>query len=117
MSLFDRLRRSTLPRALLIVATLLASQTSLACAVEGLLQAPGTEIAAAAEITLESGDCCDLCPDCASCGVCHASAAGLRTTGSQPAALMVVYSKLTFATAAPPRWAPATLLRPPIDAA
>jgi hypothetical protein len=117
MSLFDRLRRATLPRVLLLVATLMASQSSLACAYESLLQAPGSESAAAAEALPESSDCCELCPDCASCGVCHASAAGLRSAGSQADTLVIVFAKLNFATAAPALWAPPTLLRPPIDAA
>lgn len=116
-SLFDRLRRARLPRVLLVMATLLASQSALACAFEGLLSVPGTEIVDVANGAGDEQDCCNLCPDCASCGICHASATGLRSAGNQPAPLVFSCAKLNLTTSAPALWAPPTLLRPPIDAA
>jgi hypothetical protein len=101
---------------LILVAALLASQGALACAFEALVESQGTEIAAQPDAA-DGEACCNLCPDCASCGVCHLSAVSPRGAGSQPAALYVEYSKFTFATAAPALWAPPALLRPPIEAA
>jgi hypothetical protein len=115
-SLLNRLRRAALPRVLILVAALLASQNALACAFEGLIEFQGLEVVAQTDEAAGEA-CCNLCPDCASCGVCHTSAVSPRGAGSQPAALYVMYSKITFATAAPALWTPPALLRPPIEAA
>jgi len=42
LTLFDRLRRASALRVVFIVAAMLASQTSLACAIEGVLAAQGS---------------------------------------------------------------------------
>ena len=46
LTLFDRFRRASALRVVLVIAALLASQNSLACAFEEVLVAQGTEIVA-----------------------------------------------------------------------
>ena len=46
LTLFDRLRRASALRVVLVVAAMLASQNSLACAFEEAFVAQGTEIVA-----------------------------------------------------------------------
>jgi len=113
LTLLDRLRRAPALRVVLVVAAMLASQNSLVCAFEEVLAAQTTEIVAD-----ESGeDCCSLCVDCAHCGGCHSSAVSPRAHFAHLSFSSFAYAKFTFATAAPERWAPPTLLRPPINAA
>jgi hypothetical protein len=113
-TLFDRLRRASALRVVLILAAMLASQTSLACAMEATSAAQDTEIIA----TEESGeDCCALCLDCAHCGGCHSFAVNPRDAFAQFSFAGILTAKLTAATAAPTSWTPPALLRPPIHAA
>jgi len=118
--LFEKLRRASLLRALLVFATLLVSQNALACEIEDVLAA--TDVALPADFEASSStdgagdDCCMLCLDCAQCGGCHGSAIGARL-GHVDSALQGACIKFTFATAAPSLWTPPALLRPPIDLA
>ena len=111
-TLFDRLRRASALRGVLVVAAMLASQNALACAFEEIVVAQGVEIAA------ESGEgCCTLCFDCANCGVCHGSALNTRASGNHLSFRSATYAKFTDETTAPTLWTPPALLRPPISAA
>jgi len=114
---FDRLRRATLPRVLLLVAALLASQGSMACAFEGLLASADSDTVLVALEGNAAEDCCNLCLDCAGCGGCHGFTAGLREAGAQSTLRSLSYVPFSFDTSAPPLWAPPALLRPPIVAA
>jgi hypothetical protein len=111
MTLFDRLRRSSALRGVLVVAAMLASQNSLACAFEEALVAQGGEIVASEE------GCCNLCLDCANCGVCHGSVVSPRAGGNHLSFRSSSYAKITVETTAPTLWTPPALLRPPISAA
>jgi len=108
MTLFDRLRRSSALRGVLVVAAMLASQNALACAFEEVLVAQGTEI-----VAIEDG-CCTMCLDCANCGVCHGSALSSRASGDHFSFRLATYAKFTAETTAPTLWKPPALLRPPI---
>jgi hypothetical protein len=98
---------------------MLASQSSLACALENVIAGQGIEIVAdegASTAAEKSGtDCCALCVDCAHCGGCHGSAVTPRASTSH-SFHSSSWEVVTAATAAPKLWAPPTLLRPPIDA-
>jgi hypothetical protein len=117
---FEKLRRASTLRVVLVIATLLASQNSLACVIEDVFS--GADIALVADQGASSptdpaGDeCCTLCFDCAHCGGCHSSAVSPRL-GHTAGLLAGADAKFTFATAAPSLWTPPTLLRPPIDVA
>jgi len=113
VTLLDRLRRSSALRVVLLIAAMLASQQSMACAFEEALSPQGTEIVA------DNGaeECCPLCGDCTQCGGCHASAVSPRAILAQSSFQLNLFAKLTPATAAPKSWAPPALLRPPINAA
>lgn len=113
LTLFDRLRRASALRVVFIVAAMLASQTSLACAIEGALAAQGSEVIALEE---SGDDCCALCFDCAQCGGCHSAAVNPRT-GNAQFFLSIHNATFTIATAAPKLWTPPALLRPPINVA
>ena len=110
-TLFDRLRRASALRAVLVVAALLASQNALACAFEEVLVAQGTEIVANEE------GCCTLCFDCANCGVCHGSALSSRASSNHLSFRSSTYAKFPIEATAPTLWTPPALLRPPISAA
>jgi hypothetical protein len=122
MPVLERLRRNTALRVLLVVAAVLASQSSLACAVEESF-APATEFASTQPLDDSPADapdadgCCALCTDCAHSGGCCSFAASPRTG----AALLTLDSpgdgRIGTTTTAPLRWNPPTLLRPPIDLA
>jgi hypothetical protein len=121
LTLFDRLRRASALRVVLVVAAMFASQNSLTCAFEEVFVAQGTEIVAsdvAGASADESGeDCCTLCPDCASCGGCHTSAVSPRAINAHSSFRTATYAKFTLATVSPKHWTPPALLRPPISAA
>jgi len=120
-SLFDRLRRATALRVLLACAALLASQTSLACALEesttgetvalvaGALPAETADTAAP-----DDGGCCALCTDCAHSGGCCVFAASPRAGALAFALASLSDASIGFSTSAPVSWTPPTLLRPPI---
>jgi hypothetical protein len=107
-------------RAILMAATLLASQNSFACALGTGFTS--TEIAsAAATIDIQSAAseasderCGDLCQDCTHCGSCCGQLLNLRE-GAQVADFAVSDSKITLTTAPPGLWASPTPLKPPID--
>jgi hypothetical protein len=118
-TVFNRLRRSSVLRAVLLIATLLASQNSFACALEATFAS--TEIASAATTidvqlvapeTLDEG-CGDLCLDCTHCGSCCGQMSNPRAVDI--AGCAASDSKITLTTVAPHRWASPTPLRPPID--
>jgi hypothetical protein len=116
--LFDRFRRASPLRVIFVVAALLASQSSMACAFD---EAPPQEIeyaAGVAESPDGSGDdCFSLCFECASCGGCCSVAVNLRGSDAQPAFAAIDRMLITSATTAPKLWTPPALLRPPITAA
>jgi hypothetical protein len=113
-TLFDRFRRPSALRVVFIIAALLASQSSLACAFEGILDSQGIEIV----VNDVSGeDCCTSCVNCANCGSCHSSAVSPRAGSAHLSFLSISFAKLSLATAAPKLWTPPALLRPPINAA
>jgi len=124
-SLFDRLRRSFALRLLLPCAALLASQTSLACALEESASgesialvagpSPGDAQPDAGETPAPNdGGCCALCTDCAHSGGCCVFAASPRA-GLQVFALAALPgAHIGFSTSAPVSWTPPTPLRPPI---
>jgi hypothetical protein len=120
-ALFERLRRASVLRVLVVIATLLASQGSLACVIEDVFS--GADMALGADLDVSSStdqagdECCTLCFDCAHCGGCHGSAVSPRLGQVNPGVQANVCAKITFATAAPSHWTPPALLRPPIDAA
>jgi hypothetical protein len=120
VSLLHRLRAMPALRVLLVVAAILASQNSLACALEEFYPAPPVESAwmpavdSVAPGAPADGGCCAFCTDCAhSGGGCCAVAATTRQGGDR------VVPAPRFATRAVPFpasvcWTPPTLLRPPI---
>jgi hypothetical protein len=126
MTLFDRLRRASALRIVLIAATLMASQSSLACAFEAAVGNQGTEaiasmdsgsVGAEAPSSDDSdGGCCSFCLDCAHCGGCHSSVLNLRSQSGLALAL-IVETRAQLDDVAPALWTPSTLLRPPIHAA
>jgi hypothetical protein len=119
---FDRLRRAPVLRVVLVVAALLASQNSLACAFEAVDAADqasalvASAFAGASEVESDE-DCCSLCLDCASCGGCHGSAVSPRAGNPHLLFRTAIYKKITDDAAAPKLWTPPAVLRPPIDAA
>lgn len=113
-TLFDRLRRASALRVVLVVATLLASQNSLACAFEEVLAQQGIEIVVS---EASDEDCCTLCFDCAHCGGCHASAVSPRAFLGHLSFQSITFANLSLASVAPKLWTPPALLRPPISAA
>jgi hypothetical protein len=127
MTLLDRLRRASLLRVVLVIAAILASQSSLACAFEAATGDQGVELAAGVFVdekarAVASGEnpedgCCSLCFDCAHCGGCHTSAVSPRIGAAHPAFASYAFAKISRVTSAPTRWTPSALLRPPIDAA
>jgi hypothetical protein len=113
--LFDRLRRGSCLRGLFVVAALLSSQNSLACALEELL-APASEVVEVvmgAATEAPADDCCGVCFDCAHCGCC-VPALGARAGGEHTADFSIAGGKKWPRTAAPGLWTPPTLLKPPI---
>jgi hypothetical protein len=117
-TLLHRLRRAPALRVLLVVATLLASQSSLACAFEAVAEAAGSEIVADTEAVPagETEGCCSLCFDCVYCGGCG-FAASLRADNLGVSFELTLSEKLTPATEASHSWTPPALLRPPITVA
>ena len=117
-TLFTRLRRASALRLVFVVAAILASQSSAACALEEAIAGQGTEWVAG-DPGSENPDpgCCSLCPDCTHCGGCCGIADLARDGQALMALSMSSGSKLTPATVAPRLWVPPTLLKPPIDAA
>jgi hypothetical protein len=128
LTLFDRFRRATTLRVFFLVAALLASQSSLACAFENVFAAP----ASAPSIVVAEGaqdhvpavpeensgdDCCGLCRTCTHCGGCCSFAVAVRAGEAHVSVPSILYANISFATAAPALWAPPALLRPPINAA
>lgn len=117
-SLFHRLRRSAALRVVLVLAALLTSQQSLACAFEEVFSEQGTEIAASADTsTPDLADCCGACLSCVNCSVCCSSAMDSPMGGAALASTALSFLKFSQDTAAPALWTPPTLLKPPIDAA
>lgn len=126
MTFFDRLRRSSLLRALLVVAALVAIQSSLACTFAEVDSAQATETESRTDTTSagngpgtsrESGDQCNVqCLNCMQCG-CHSSAAIVRADDVLPGFAPVIYADISPETAVPEPWTPPTPLRPPINAA
>jgi hypothetical protein len=118
---FYRLRRSQALRVVLLVTTLLASQSSFACALEAAFTS--SDFAAIAividdqSVAIEtSGDaCCSLCFDCTNCGGCFGQMLNPRDVGIQLSNYLGADSKIGLTTAAPHLWASPTPLRPPID--
>jgi hypothetical protein len=119
MTLLERLRRASAFRGLFIVAALLASQSSLACGLEGVFAPQQIVLIADSAASAEGvGDeCCTLCFDCAYCGGCCGVAVSQRASTSPLSPATIAYANIGFATAAPKLWTPPTLLRPPIQAA
>jgi hypothetical protein len=117
-ALLDRFRRTPALRVLLVLATLLASQSSLACAFEAVAEAAGSELVAGTEVVpaADTEGCCSLCFDCAYCGSCSL-AASLRADSLGVSFELVLAEKLTPATEASHSWTPPALLRPPITVA
>src|SRR6187455_1390125 len=117
-SLFHRLRRSAALRVVLVLAALLTSQQSLACAFEEVFSEQGTEIAVAADTAApDFADCCGACLSCVNCSVCCSSAMDSPMSGSAFGSTSLSFLKISQGTAAPALWTPPTLLKPPIDAA
>jgi len=127
-SLFERLRRPAALRVVFVLAAMLASQNSLACAFEAAFAGQSSELTAgvggekpldepAATPEAVGEDCCALCADCAHCGGCCSFAVTLRAGDTQLAFASVLRSKINFATSAPRHWTPPTPLRPPISPA
>ncbi len=121
VTLFDRLRRATALRVVLVVAMVLASQNSLACAFEEPAAAQGTEILASEIVSASTEgadeECCFFCFDCAQCGGCHSSTMSLRAGNGHMFFRRTTYEKVSAPTVAPKHWTPSALLRPPISAA
>ena len=116
LTLFDRLRRGSGLRVLFAMAALLASQNSLACALEEAF-APQTEVVevgVAASADTPSDNCCGVCFDCAQCGCCGI-ALNARAGGDRHADLSIADGRQSLHTAAPRHWTPPTLLKPPIS--
>jgi hypothetical protein len=118
LSLPNRLRAMPALRVLLVLAAILASQSSLACAMEEYFSQASIEIPAAAPDgdapdRPADGGCCALCTDCAHSGGCCAFAASARqgTDRLSPAPL---FATRPGPLAAPTSWTPPALLRPPI---
>src|SRR5688572_17583773 len=123
VSLFDRLRRPAALRVVFVLAAMLASQNSLACALEAAFAGQSTELTGGiggdnprdepAAIPEAMGEeCCALCGDCARCGGCCSLAVTLRAGDNQLAFASPTRSKINFATSAPRLWTPPALLRP-----
>jgi hypothetical protein len=117
MTLFDRCRRAPVLRVLALVAALLASQASLACAMEAVFAGDEAQVSIAQPVDDSSQDCVDLCADCVNCGTCCSLSASLRAHDAPNFGAPRLTAAIGFATTAPGLWAPATLLRPPIHAA
>jgi hypothetical protein len=118
MTLLVRLRRASSLRVLLVIATLLASQTALACAFEAAFEFQSA--ADVADVDASDGikdDCCTMCVDCAHCGGCHSSLASPRSAHNPLDHASIAYAKISLADAAPTLWTPPALLRPPISEA
>ena len=113
--LFDRLRGLAALRVLLVVAAILASQSSLACAIEeAVFATPVAATDSGPDGTAEpDGGCCALCTDCTHSGGCCSFAATPRAgvEGNTPVPLRD--ARLSPDAAAPGAWTPPTLLRPP----
>jgi hypothetical protein len=120
MTLFDRFRKAPALRVVFLIAALLASQSSLACAFEGVFAGGQTDVSIVAPdpVQADTGNgCCNLCLNCTNCGGCCSFAVSLRASDTRLSLASIAYANLGLATAAPTLWTPPTLLKPPIDAA
>ena len=117
--LFARLRGATALRVLAVCAAILASQNSLACALEEAFNAATVELTADSPRdanTPVDGGCCALCTDCAHSGAC-CTFASIPRGGGFGLARASLSDAIGPPTSAPTSWTPPTLLRPPISAA
>jgi hypothetical protein len=117
VSLLQRLRRMPALRVLLVFAAILASQNTLACALEESSSAAPVEWVANDAATPESpadGGCCAFCTDCAHSGGCCSFASSARAGAEEPAPAIAHEARLRPEDSAPSSWTPPTLLRPPI---
>jgi hypothetical protein len=118
VNLLHRLRGIPALRVLLVVTAILASQNSLACALEEYYSGTPIEWSStvadpAAPETPADGSCCAFCTDCAHSGGCCAVAASARAGGDRIAAAPLFAPRHVPLTAST-SWKPPTLLRPPI---
>ena len=114
-STFDRLRSSLTLRALVVVAAILASQNSLACALEDMspTSVAAVEMTSGSEHDADTEESCSMCVGCGFCGSGCGFAASPRTDTSFFELAPVRDAKVILVTAAPQAWTPPTLLRPP----
>jgi hypothetical protein len=116
VALLDRLRGATALRVLLLLTALLASQNSLACAVEEAYATTPASLSVPAPDADAQDGCCALCTDCAHQGGCCHFASTSRAGGERFVSMSLHDARPWPDDSARLSWTPPTLLKPPITA-